>query len=245
MGEEKMTSYLYETIPVLKQLSKERQLEIDEYFASAPKWLIDSMKVVKIEKNTTIIRENEPVSDIYLIIKGTARAVDYRIYGIVYDFMKVNVLEAMGGMEIVLDLQKYRATIRTVTSCVAIKIPKDTFERWLNTDIKALKREARTVGRYLLETDRKSRAYLFLQGADRLALYLLDLYKKYAQDDLFMVSSTRQELSEMTGLCVRTVNRSVKKFYECGWITKQGNKFSINKEQYNQMNKEISTMMER
>lgn len=240
-----MASYLCETIPVLKQLSRERQKEIDEYFASAPKWLIDSLKVVKMDKNTTFIRENEPVSDIYLIIKGTARAADYRIYGVVYDFMKVNVLEAMGGMEIVLDLRKYRATIQTVTPCIAIKIPKDKYERWLNTDVKALKREAKTVGRYLLETDRKSRAYLFLQGADRLALYLVDMYKKYAQDDLFMVSNTRQELSEMTGLCVRTVNRSVKKFYECGWITKHGNKFSINKEQYNRMNEEISTLMER
>lgn len=240
-----MVDYLYEKEPILKGLSKERQKEIEAYFEGAPKWLIDSFQIVKLEKNTTFIRENEPVSEIYLIVKGTARAADYRIYGIVYDFMKVNILEAMGGMEIVLDLPTYRATIQTVTPCIAIRIPKEKYEKWLNTDVKALKREAKTVGRYLMESDRKSRSYLFLQGSDRLALYLLDLYKKYARDEVFMVSNTRQELSEMTGLCVRTINRSVKKFYECGWITKHGNKFSIDKRQYDAMNAVISTLIER
>lgn len=237
--------YLYERLPVLAQLGKKRQQEVEAYFHGAPEWLIDAIKVVELKKNATFIRENEKVHEIYLIVKGTVRAADYRICGIVYDFMRVNTLEAMGGMEIVLDLPTYRATIQAVTPCLALKISKEAYERWLNTDIRALKREARTVGRYLLETDRKSRSYLFLQGADRLALYLLDLYKKYAQNGTFIISSTRQELSEMTGLCVRTVNRSVKRFYENGWITKQGNKFSINKEQYDQMNEEISKLIER
>lgn len=240
-----MRSYLYDTVSVYGRLDEKKYAELEEYFSGAPKWLIDSFQIVKLEKEFTFIRENEPVTYIYLIIKGVIRAADYRIYGIVYDFMRVDQLEAMGGMEIVLDLPTYRATIQTVTPCIAIKIPKDAYEKWLNTDIKALKREAKTVGCYLLETDRKSRAYLFLQGSDRLGLYLLDLYKKHAKEERFLVRSTRTELSEMTGLCVRTVNRSIKKFYENGWITKEGNKFSINKEQYNQMNEHISVLIER
>lgn len=240
-----MGHYLYEAVPVLKKLGPKRQQELEEFFGDAPAWLLDSINVVKIKKDETFIQENEPVKSVYIIVQGTARAADYRIYGIVYDFMSVNILEAMGGMEIVLDLPVYRATIQAVTPCTALEIPRERYEKWLNTDIKALKREAKTVGRYLLETDRKSRSYLFLQGSDRLALYLLDLYKKYAQGGVFLISGTRQELSEKTGLCVRTVNRSVKKFYEMGWITKQGSKFSINKEQYNKINEEISALIER
>lgn len=240
-----MSSYLYEKVPVLNQLSQKKQKEMEEYFGDAPKWVIDSFQIVKMEKNFTFIRENEPVNAIYIVIKGIIRAADYRIYGIVYDFMRVDNLEAMGGMEIVLDLPTYRATIETVTPCTAIRIPREIYEKWLNTDIKALKREARTVGRYLLETDRKSRSYLFLQGADRLALYLIDLYQKYAKEGVYLVPASRTELSEKTGLCVRTVNRAIKKFYENGWITKQGNKFSIDKKQYDQMNEEISSLIER
>lgn len=237
--------YLYEALPVLKTLTPKKQREVEEIFGDAPKWLIDSLQVVKIDKNTAFIKENMPVKWIYIIVKGTVRAVDYRIYGIVYDFMRVDNLEAMGGMEIILELPTYRTTIQAVTPCTALKISRERYEKWLHTDIHALRREAKTVGRYLMETDRKSRAYLFLQGADRLALYLLDLYKKYAQGDVYLVSSTRTELSEMTGLCVRTVNRAIKKFYEDGWITKQGNKFTISQKQYDQMNEVISALIER
>lgn len=240
-----MRDYLKQVVSVCGKLEDKKYKELEEYFDGAPKWLIDSFQIVKLEKEYTFITENEPVKYIYLVLKGMIRAADYRIYGIVYDFMRVDKLEAMGGMEIVLDLPTYRATIQTVTPCTVIKIPKEIYEKWLNTDIKALKREAKIVGRYLLETDRKSRSYLFLQGADRLALYLLDAYKKYEGEDKFVVSSTRAELSEMTGLCVRTINRSIKKFYENGWITKEGNKFSINKKQYDQMNEKISGLIER
>ncbi|MGI6062735.1 Crp/Fnr family transcriptional regulator [Blautia sp.] len=240
-----MSDYLYNAISVLGEIEPEKYEELKAYFAGAPMWLIDSFQIIKMEKDYTFIRENEPVKYIYLIIKGIIRAADYRIYGIVYDFMRVNTLEAMGGMELVLDLPAYTATIETVTPCIAIKIPKHSYEKWLNTDINALKREAKTVGRYLLETDRKSRAYLFLQGADRLALYLVDTYKKNEKNGRFFVNSSRAELSEMTGLCVRTVNRAVKKFHENGWITKEGNKFSINKEQYMKMNEMVSALIER
>lgn len=240
-----MSDYLYDAISVFGEIEKEKYEELKAYFAGAPMWLIDSFQIIKMEKDYTFIRENEPVKYIYLIIKGIIRAADYRVYGIVYDFMRVNELEAMGGMELVLDLPAYRATIETVTPCIAIKIPKCSYEKWLNTDINALKREAKTVGRYLLETDRKSRAYLFLQGADRLALYLVDSHKKNEKNGEFLVTSSRAELSEMTGLCVRTVNRAVKKFHENGWITKEGNKFSINKEQYMKMNETVSALIER
>ena len=199
-----MSDYLYNAISVLGEIDKEKYEELKAYFAGAPKWLIDSFQIIRMEKDYTFIRENEPVRYIYLIIEGIVRAADYRIYGIVYDFMRVNTLEAMGGMELVLDLPAYTATI-----------------------------------------DRKSRAYLFLQGADRLALYLVDNYKKNEKNGVFFVSSSRTELSEMTGLCVRTVNRAVKKFHENGWITKEGNKFSINKEQYMKMNETVSALIER
>ena len=240
-----MFEYLYEAVSVYGRLDDKKYREVETYFYDAPKWLIDSFKIIKLEKEFTFIREGEPVTSIYLIIKGVVRAADYRIYGIVYDFMRVNDLEAMGGMELILDLPTYQATIETVTPCIAIKIPKDIYEKWLNSDMKAMKREAKTVGRYLIETDRKSRAYLFLQGADRLALYLSDQYKKSAKDGRLLVTSTRSEMSEMTGLCVRTINRSVKKFYENGWITKEGNRFSIDEKQYHQLNESIAGLIER
>lgn len=239
------SGYLYQALPFLKDLDKKRREQFEEYFYSAPVWLMDSFQVVEMKKGTVFVRENAPVDTIYLIGKGMIKAMDYRMYGIVYDFMRFEGVYAMGGMEIIMDLDTYRTTLQTVTDCTIVKIPKDKFARWMDTDSRALKQEAKSIGHYLLEQGRNSRAYLFLQGSDRLALYLVDTYAKYARNGVLQVDSTRQELSEVSGLCVKTVNRAVKKFEENGWITRDGRKFSVDKEQFEKLNAMVAELVER
>lgn len=53
----------------------------------------------------------------------------------------------------------------------------------------------------------------------------------------------RQELSDFTGLCVKTISRSIKKFKENGLITTQGSYILINYEQYCRMEKMISEIL--
>lgn len=239
------SKYLYQALPFLKDLDKKRREQFEEYFYSAPVWLMDSFQVVEMDKGAVFVKENAPVDTVYLIGKGIIKASDYRMYGIVFDFMSFEGVYAMGGMEIIMDIDTYCTTLQTVTPCTIIKIPKEKFARWLLTDIRALKQEARLMGHYLFEQGKSSRAYLFLQGSDRLALYFVDMYTKYAKNGIYHVNSTRQELSEASGLCVKTINRSVKKFEESGLITRQGSKFYIDSEQYRKLNAVVSELIER
>ena len=140
----------------------------------------------------------------------------------------------MGGMEVIMDLDRYCTTLETVTPCTIVKIAKEKYARWLNSDIRALKLEAKIMGHYLFEQGKNSRAFLFLQGADRLAFYLVETYTKYAKNGILYVDSTRQELSESSGLCVKN-----------GWITRKGSKFYIDSEQYQKMNAVVSELIER
>ncbi len=235
---------MYHVLPCLNDIEACRREQIEGYFASAPAWLLDSIQVVQIEKDVVLVKENAPVDMIYMVLKGIVKAVDYRIYGIAFDFMQFNEFYAFGGMEILMDDKVYRTTLETVTPCMVLRIPKGAFAKWMHSDIIALKKESKNVASYLLEQGRKARAFLFLQGANRLAFFLVENYPKYQKNHVFYVSSTRQELSEASGLCVKTVNRAVKKFEENGWITKRGNKFSINEEQFKALYESISDLIE-
>ena len=235
---------LYRALPFLAELDKARRNQFEEYFRSAPAWLMDAFHIVEMEKDTIFVRENAPADSVYFIGKGVIKAIDYRIYGIAFDFMRFEGIYAMGGMEVVMDLDTYRTTLQTVTDCTMVKIPRDKFAEWLHTDIQALKQEAKSIGEYLLEQGRSSRAYLFLQGADRLALLLTDMYEKYARNGVLPIDSTRQELSDASGLCVKTVNRAVKKYEEDGWVTRKGNKLSIDESQYCQIKAAVSRLIE-
>lgn len=237
-------SSLCRALPFLNELDKGRRKQFEDYFCSAPAWLMDSFRIVEVDKDVIFVKENEPADTIFFIGKGVIKAVDYRIYGIAFDFMRFEGLYAMGGMEVVMDLDTYKTTLQTVTPCTFVKIPRDKFAEWLRTDIRALKQEAKVIGEYLLEQGRSSRAYLFLQGSDRLALLLMDMYQKYEKNGVLQINSTRQELSDSSGLCVKTVNRAVKKFEIDGWISRKGNKISINAEQYEKIQAFISEIIE-
>ena len=232
---------LFHVAPFLKTISKDRREQFENYFATAPLWLLESISIEEMKKGTVFIREGEPADTIYFIGSGAIKATDYRIYGISYDFMMIlKKVYAYGGMEVIMDLDTYRTTLQTVTKCTVLKVPRIQFQRWLMSDIEALKNESKLVAEYLLEEARNSRAFLFLQGADRLALLFINRYDKYAENGLLRAKGNRKELSDSTGLCLKTINRAIKKFSESGMVTLDGRDLLIDQAQYLKL-KEIVT----
>lgn len=235
---------LYRIVPFLKTISADRQVQFETYFATAPLWLLESLSVEEMKKGTVFIREGEVVDTVYFICSGAVKATDYRIYGISYDFMMIlKKVYAYGGMEVILGQDTYRTTLQTVTDCTVLKVPRAQFQKWLLSDINALQHEAKLVTEYLLEEARNSRAFLFLQGADRLALLLINRYDKYAENGIYRASGNREELSDSTGLCLKTVNRSIKKFCESGMLTQNGRDLTINYEQYLKLKEIVATIL--
>lgn len=236
--------YLYSVLPFLKECKRQTQQQFEEYFQTAPAWLMECFQVEEMEKGQIFVRENTTIDTIYFLGKGMIKATDYRIYGITYDFMNFNYMHALGGMEIIMDLDKYMTTLETVTPCTIVKIAKAKYEKWLLTDLRVLKLEAKLTGKSLLEDSRKSRAYLFLQGSDRLAMLLTEQYELYARNGVLRVQGGRQGLSDTTGFCVKTINRSVKKFLEEGLVSKEGNQLFVSYEQYNKLKKIVTVMID-
>ena len=235
--------YLGKILPFLNDIEKERREQFEQYFRTAPMWLMETFVLEELEAGTIFVREGEPVNMIYFIGKGLIKATDYRIYGINYDFTMFDKVYAFGGLEVIINLDKYQTTLQTVTKCTVLRIPKDGFKKWMSTDIIALQQESRLMGEYLLEQARESRILLFLQGADRVAFLLMKRYRKYAEKGILKMKSDRQELSDFTGLCIKTISRSMKKFKENGLISTQGSYIIINYEQYCQIKTLISEIL--
>lgn len=235
--------YLKEILPFLNEIDDDRRKQFEQYFRTAPMWLMDTFIVEELDEGTIFIQEGEPVDMIYFIGEGLIKATDYRIYGINYDFTLFSKVYAFGGMEVIIGLDKYKTTLQTVTKCKVLKIPKEKFEKWLNSDITALRQESGLMGEYLLEQARDSRMLLFLQGADRVAYQLMKQYRKYAVNGVFRMKGDRKELSDFTGLCVKTISRAIKKFKEEGLITVEGRDILIHYEQYIRMKERISEIL--
>lgn len=235
-----MNQYLYNALPFLKDAGRNRQEQFEQYFRSAPLWLMEAFQVEKLERGVVFIHEGDPADTIYFIGQGIIEATDYRVYGSPYDYMRFDKVHAFGGMEFIMELDSYRTTLRTVTDCVVVKLPRSKFEEWMYSDLQALKYEARLVGEYLVKEARQSRLLLFLEGAERLALLLAGRYEQYSQNGVLRVSESRQALASETGLCVKSISRSVKKFLEDGLISKEGTRIVINRKQYEDLRALVS-----
>lgn len=234
---------LYEALPFLKDIDKKRREEFTEYFKTAPLWVLESFQIEEMDKGVIFVRENAPADNIYFIGKGVIEAVDYRVHGVAYEFMRFDSVYAMGGMEYIMDMDSYRTTLRTVTKCTVVKMSRANFEKWMSADIHALKLEAKKVTNYLLEEGRKGRTLLFLQGANRLSMLLVERFEHYARNGVLQIKGGQQGLANSTGLCLKTINRAVKKLSDSGLLTKEGNKIFVNQEQYEKLKEKISQIV--
>jgi CRP/FNR family cyclic AMP-dependent transcriptional regulator len=239
MDESMKHSVLYEELPFLKDIDRARQEQFEEHFKSAPLWLMDAFQAEEIKKGTVFVREGEPADTVFFVVEGTVEAIDYRIDGVSYDYMKFDKVYALGGMEFMMDINFYMTTLRAVTNCKVIKISRAKFEKWMFADIRAMKLEAKRMGEYLLEEGRNSRLFLFLQGADRLAFLFTERYERNSENGVLDMKGNRQSLADETGLCVKSISRGIKKFSEEGMITKAGNRILINREQYGELRKMV------
>lgn len=229
--------------PELRQIPNEKLQQVCAHFQNAPDWLLDHFIVKTLPANTVFIREGQSAHHVFFIANGYVKAIDYRILGVEYDFIHFNDVYAMGAMEILMDLTKYRTTLKTINRCTVIQIPREHYEQWLMSDVDALRNESRLMGKYLLEQGRLAREYLFLPGPERLAELWVQKYQKYATNGILYINESRQQLANETGFGIKTVNRAVKSLTEAGLITRQERGITVNHEQYQSLKKLIHTIV--
>lgn len=222
-------------VEVKKELEPEAAEYITKYLSNAPYWILDSMQLVSKKKDTMFIEEKAPVDNVYILLKGTVRAIDYRIKGVAFDYMWSEPVKTFGAMEVFYKIPLYMTTIMTVTDCIMLVLSKKNYERWIWEDKNALQMEIKSTGNMLLEQSRIERIFLFLQGMDRIIYFFVRNYDKKKQDNVAIFDITRQEIAERSGFSVKTVNRAVKKMEDEDFITKKGHKIIISHKQYLKM----------
>lgn len=225
---------------LIGSLHGEHKEFLNKYFSNAPRWLIDTIQINHIKKNTIIIREDTPVDTIYILVTGIVKAMDYRFLGSSYNYMWFHPIKSFGSMEIILELETYQSTLSTMTPCTILTIPRHYFENWIKSDFVALGMDVKTIVSYLLEEAVKERSYLFMEGNDRVIYTITQIYEQTASNGYCIIQLTQQDFSDCTGLSVKTIHRSLKKLTEDSCIERIGNKFKVSATQYEKMKEYIA-----
>ena len=85
---------------VISRLTAKQQNYLNSYFTYAPESLKSSIQVVRMPAGTTFIQEGAPLDKVFILLKGSVSAVDYRVRETVYGFCHFEPIEIFGTMEI-------------------------------------------------------------------------------------------------------------------------------------------------
>ena len=217
---------------VLSAIPQEEARKFRTYFESAPGEVLGMLSLEKRYADRYLVEENEPVERIYILLEGQVKAVDFRVKGSAYEYARFNGVSFLGTMECLFEEAQYMTNLITVTPCTLVSLPKKVYEGWLNSDIQVLRREAQNMRQQLLEHSRQSRLLLLLNGMERLIYLLVAKCRSRGEAREFVLSVNRQELAEQCGSSVKTVNRSMKRLEDGGFLTREGHKVKVTQRQF-------------
>lgn len=140
-----------------------------------------SCRIVEMKASTKFVSANEPCNAIWVLVEGRVRATEEQISGDVYVFTEFQAPELFGEMEGFAGISYYRVTLVTVTDCKFIVMPMNSFLNWIQNDSEALFLRVRSLMSRTLEETKNNHTYLFLDGFDRLMLYMTQYYRKHAK----------------------------------------------------------------
>ena len=214
-----------ETQKQIEKLNPEKADYLKQYFAGAPRWLLEQFQVIEVPAGTVFIHEGEPAERVYVLLQGQVSAVDYRVQEAVYGFFQFYPIELFGVMEILGGMERYKTSLAAVEKSIFLRIGRDQYERWLKSDSNAFQMETKEIVNYLV----------LLSGNQRVYQVLIKLYKSYEENGTYSAYISRKDFSEMTGLSERTITRAIKSLVSEGYITKKGWNITMDSSQYQRL----------
>ena len=228
---------------ILNRIPQEEAKRFRTYFETAPGEVVSRMSLEKRYADRYLVEESEAVERVYILLEGQVKAVDFRVKGSAYEYARFDPVSFLGTMECCFDQTNYAANLITVTPCTLLTLPRNVFENWLNSDLQALRREAENMRRNLLENSRENRMLLLLNGMERLILLLVKKCSSRGDAREHVLSVNRQELAEQCGASVKTVNRSMKRLEDSGFLTREGHKVKITQRQFAAMQEYLDLIL--
>lgn len=230
---------------VFRELPLKKQTYMEMLFQNCTEEVKYYMRVMEVEEDETLIEAGERCSSLYIILSGKVTGIEWPMKERPYFFKDYGPGDFFGEIEYFADLSNYRISVVTVTRCRVLVIPMVYYIEWLRTDADALYLRMKANVSRLVEQTADARRYLFIEGRERLEMYLIRKYEqKQPPKKVLELKENRNQLSEAIGFSVKTLNRNIKKLKEAGLVQIQKGKLMITEEGYLQMKRHIGEYIE-
>ncbi|VBB07093.1 Hypothetical protein LUCI_2337 [Lucifera butyrica] len=215
--------------------------QINQLLSTMPESVRNACTLVTLRKNSVVVKAKDPSANVYLILSGRMGALAEFPTGINYSFTEFTPFDMIGELEAITGDLQYAVTVKAITNCKALCMPKEVFLDWLRQCSDTSFAICRLVTQKLFKQLKADRSFLFLDSIDRLIVHLITAYEKRSVNSVLHLTSTRQQIADEIGFCTKTVNRCIKRLDQSGYITLAHSKIMVNQNQYDQLVSLMST----
>lgn len=219
----------------------EKAPDLYEYVKNIPPEVKEHCVIRTLPPGSIIHQKNSELDYFAFVCCGDHRVINEFENGNVYMIEKNEAVNFVGEVTILAGQEKTSVTLETITECTLLVMPRKDFEQWISQDIDLLLLIARKVAYKLYRSSSRNGATLFYPPNFLLLEYLV----QYADKNMgsgkqsVVIPFTRNQLEEELGINIKTLNRTVKKLKDNGFIGITKGKLTFNKKQYDMAQAEL------
>lgn len=208
-------------------------LQVKRLLSRMPEEIKSRCSVKKFLTGSTVVKKEECVRFVYILIKGEVKVINEFENGSIYSFASVFPINFIGELEILAGEMENAVTIKAAAECIMIKLTAEDFIKWIRVDHDTLMLVARVLAKKLYPASYENGNVLFSSGISKVRSYIIKYYRKKAEiGGMLVIHENRQQIADELCISVKTINRSIKKLKEEGMVAVKKGKICISKEQF-------------
>ena len=200
----------------------------------------DNDDVYTYKVNEYIIRALDPLEYVYLLLKGSVSVIVTANNGGMIVADTLDAPQLLGLSELMTYGDVCEADVVARNRCKVVKIPCETFQRLLEED----KNIYPVIATYLAELARRNMYYAqdrtLFNNRERFGLFLYD--RASVSPLPCTIKETREQLSLLVHLNMRTLYRYIEEFNKNGYLTLSEHKITIDKDNYDKLDEDFGTL---
>lgn len=206
-----------------------------------PDCIKEVSSIRKIKKGKIVVLKEHYIEKIYIHCEGEMKVRNEFENGFIYDFAIIKPISYIGAMEVMATKEIYTSTLESITECIVVEIPKDSFVQWINTDHQLSLEVLHFVSKSMYAQSLKTGEVLAYPAICILINYLINVFESENNKEIF-IDKTREEIASILGFSVRTINRNLKVLKDENLVTVNRKGIFITNRQYEKLYKKLDSI---
>lgn len=208
--------------------------EIEKYIKNIPENIRDKFTLKTYSPNTVIHQKDSYLKSLGIVLKGSIKVISEFENGSIFMIERNDSICFIGEVTLLSGKEKSSVAIECVTECVVAYISKEDFNYWIDRDNNFLKILCKDISQKLYLASYDKGEYIFYSSKYTLLKYIKKTAHKMDIENkpFIKITKTRQEISEESGITLKTLNRTISGLKSEKVIDIEKGKIMITHEQY-------------